>query len=314
MNVLALFYHGLEYIRESLLTLCFFLLSCSVNPTISTAAMTVLAAHNHILEMFKYMTDMTALNPPVLETYEASSCSLIERRQFDDMMQLANHILFLAQMQTQADMSIEVQRSIENWVLCGNPLPNIFIHETANLFASVGYRFRVMQWESSQYVCNEFPTINEQADPMEDVLDGTRIYQDYRCFAPWSTALHNNFHAMDTPPQHPPPQKSVYKQPLKPDFDCVGFASCNFCTKDKNYFYQHEASHWDGEYTSQSALAENARMLADWRDQETGSLINKYGKDIVRPTFANTTAIQMQRDLKLPDMIAQLSLNSCDWK
>lgn len=54
-----------------------------------------LAPHEHILEMFRFMTQFTALDPPVLETY-TSTYSLIERRQFTDMIELANHILFLA--------------------------------------------------------------------------------------------------------------------------------------------------------------------------------------------------------------------------
>jgi hypothetical protein len=56
-----------------------------------------IAFHEHILEMSRFMTQCTSLNPPVLETY-TSVYSLIERRQFTDMIELVNHILFLAQM------------------------------------------------------------------------------------------------------------------------------------------------------------------------------------------------------------------------
>jgi hypothetical protein len=58
------------------------------------------------------MTQCSSLNPPVLETY-TFAYSLIERCQFIDMIELANHILFLAQMQTQSKLAGQVHAILE---------------------------------------------------------------------------------------------------------------------------------------------------------------------------------------------------------
>ena len=100
------------------------------------------------------MTQCTSLNPPVLETY-TTAYSLIERRQFSNMTELTNHILFLAQMQTQVDLAGQVQGVLESWVLRGEPMPNQFIYETAGLFGAIGYRFRVVQWTTREQALRE---------------------------------------------------------------------------------------------------------------------------------------------------------------
>jgi hypothetical protein len=147
--------------------------------------------HEHILEMFQIMKQCTSLNPPVLETY-TTAYSLIERRQFTDMIELANHILFLAQMQTQVDLAGQVQAGLESWVLRGDPMPNQLIYETAELFASVGHRFRVVQWTSREQAFDELVSatnnrsLEEETNPIDVVLSGFRIHQDYTSFTPWA--------------------------------------------------------------------------------------------------------------------------------
>jgi hypothetical protein len=71
-----------------------------------------LVSREHILEMSRFMTQCTSLNPPVLET-STSVYSLIERRQFTDMIELANHILFLAQMQTRVELAGQILAVLE---------------------------------------------------------------------------------------------------------------------------------------------------------------------------------------------------------
>ncbi|KAH0062585.1 hypothetical protein KCU72_g7, partial [Aureobasidium melanogenum] len=62
------------------------------------------------------------------------------------------------------------------------------------------------------------------------------------------------------------------------------------------------------------AANENARMLRNWADERTGYLVHKFGMSETMPTFANVTAIQMQRDLELggkmpwPDTLMTIQL------
>jgi hypothetical protein len=147
--------------------------------------------HEHILEMFQIMRKYTSLNPPVLETY-TTSYSLIERRQFTDMIELANHILFVAQMQTGVDLAGQVQAVLESWVLRGNPVPNQFIYETAELLNSIGYRFRVVKWTTREQAFDQLVSasnnrpLEDEANPVDVVLSGSRIQQAYTSFTPWA--------------------------------------------------------------------------------------------------------------------------------
>ncbi|KAH0384102.1 hypothetical protein KCU92_g4813, partial [Aureobasidium melanogenum] len=299
------------------------------------------ATHEHILEMTQFMTRCTALNPPVLETY-STSCSMIERRQFTDMIQLANHILFLAQMQTQPDLAGQVQSILERWVLRGDPMPNQFIYETAELFASVGYRFRVVQWTTREQAFDQLVsaaqnTPSSDAETASDIiLDGSRIQQDYTSFTPWAmNSYEGQYHASNVPPQQPPRRSSVYKKDPKIDLDCIGCPTCNFCTKVKKDMFKHEAQHWDDPHPcictqldpktmaaeidtrqchcGRLTINENARMLRNWADERTGHLVHKFGTSETMPTFANITAIQMQRDVTVPKMEQYLNINSQSW-
>ncbi|KAH0346124.1 hypothetical protein KCU83_g7485, partial [Aureobasidium melanogenum] len=299
------------------------------------------AAHEHILKMTQFMTQCTALNPPVLETYSIS-CSLIERRQFTDMIQLANHILFLGQMQTQPDLAGQVQSILDRWVLRGDPMPNQSVYETAGLFASVGYRFRVVQWTTREQAFDQLVsaannTILSDEETASDVIfDGSRIQQDYTSFTPWAmNSYEGQYHASNLPPQQPSRRPSIYKKEPKTDLDCIGCPTCNFCTKVKKDMLKHEAQHWDDPYPcicaqldpkvmaeeidtkvchcGRLAIDENARMLRNWADKRTGHLIHKFGMSEAMPTFANVTAIQMQRDVIVPKMEQYLNINSGGW-
>lgn len=284
------------------------------------------------------MTRYTALNPPVLETY-STSYSLIERRQFTDMIQLANHILFLAQMQTLPDLAGQVQKVLENWVLRGDPMPNQFIYKTAELFANIGYRFSVVQWTTREQAFDQliYAANNRAAETASDIIfEGSRIEQDYTSFTPWAmNSYKGQYHASNLPPQQSPRRPSIYKKELKIDLDCIGCPTCNFCTKVKKDMLKHEAQHWDDDcpcvyayldekvmakeidtkvcHCDRLAIDENARMLRNWADERTGRLIHKFGMSETMPTFANVTAIQMQRDVIVPKMEQYLNINSVGW-
>jgi hypothetical protein len=207
--------------------------------------------HEHILEMFQIMRQCSSLNPPVLEAY-TTAYSLIERRQFTDIIELANHILFLAQMQTQVNLAGKVHAVLENWVLRGDPMPNQLTYETAELFASVGYRSRVVQWTTrvqafDQLVSatnNKFP--EDVANLVDVVLSGSRIQQGYNSFTPWAmNSYEGNFHDSNMPQQQQSRFSFVYGADTKVDLNCLGCSSCNFCTKVKKDMLKHEAQHWD---------------------------------------------------------------------
>ncbi|KAG9700548.1 hypothetical protein KCU95_g721, partial [Aureobasidium melanogenum] len=298
------------------------------------------ATNELILEMTQFMTQCTALNPPVLETY-STFYSLIERRQFTDMIQLANHILFLAQMQTLPDLAGQVQKVLESWVLRGDPMPNQFIHKTAELFAAIGYRFRVVQWTTREQAfdrlisaANTTPSDEETASDI--IFDGSRIQQDYTSFTPWAmNSYKGQYHASNPPPQQSPRRVSIYKREPKIDLDCIGCPTCNFCTKVKKDMLKHEALHWDDAYScvcayldeevmakeidtkvchcGRLAINENARLLRNWADERTGHLVHKFGMSETMPTFANVTAIQMQRDVIVPKIEQYLNFNSEAW-
>ncbi|KAH0339596.1 hypothetical protein KCU81_g7171, partial [Aureobasidium melanogenum] len=299
------------------------------------------ATHELILEMTQLMTQCTALNPPVLETY-STSCSLIERRQFTDMIQLANHILFLAQMHTLPDLAGQIQRVLENWVCRGDPMPNQFIYKTAELFANIGYRFRVVQWTTREQAFDQLVSAAHNATLVDAeiasdiVFEGSRIEQDYTSFTPWAiNSFEGQYHASNLPPQQSPRRVSIYKKDVKIDLDCIGCPTCSFCTKVKKDMLKHEAQHWDDDYPcvcayldekvmakeidtkvchcGRLAIDENARMLRDWADERTGHLVYKFGMSETMPTFANVTAIQMQRDVTFPKMEQYLNVNSEAW-
>lgn len=299
------------------------------------------APHEHILEMTQFMTQCTALNPPVLETY-STSCSLIERRQFTDMIQLVNHIHFLAQMQTQSDLAGQVQGALESWVSRGDPLPIQFIYETAELFASVGYRFRVVQWTTREQAFDQLVsatnniTMSDAGTASDIVFDGSRIQQAYTSFTPWAMNSHRGqYYASNIPPQQTPRRPSIYKKEPKVDLDCIACPTCHFCTKTKKDIFKHEAQHWDDPYPcicahldpkvmakeldtricgcGSLAFDENARMLRNWADARTGYLVQRFGVSETMPTFANVTAVQMQRDVVVPKMEQYLNINSGGW-
>jgi hypothetical protein len=134
------------------------------------------APHENILEMFLFMTKYTSLNPPVLGTY-TTAYSLIERRQFTDMIELANHILFLAQMQTQVDLPVKFKQSLGT-VSC-EAIP-------------YGYRFRVVQWTTREQAFDQLasdtnnPAFRNAANPSDIILSGSRIQQGYTSCTPWA--------------------------------------------------------------------------------------------------------------------------------
>jgi hypothetical protein len=190
------------------------------------------APHEHILEMFQIMRQFTSLNPHVLETY-TTAYSLIECRQFTDMIELANHIIFLAQMQTQVDLAGQVQSVVESWVLWGDPMPNQFIYETTELFNSI-------------VSASNRRSLEDVAKPVDVFLSGFRIQQGYTSFTPWAmNSYRGSFHDSNMPQQqqqqgHFP---SVYRADTKVDFNCLGRPSCNFCTKVRRDMLKHEAQH-----------------------------------------------------------------------
>ncbi|KAK5999387.1 hypothetical protein QM012_005512 [Aureobasidium pullulans] len=303
-----------------------------------------LAPHEHILEMTQLMTQYTALNPPVLETY-STSYSLIERRQFTDMIHLANHMLLLAQMQTGSDLAGQVQGNLENWILRGNPMPSQFIYETAGLFALIDYRFRVVQWTTreeafDQLIAGTCNTTLSDAETASDIIfDGLRIQADYISFTPWAlNSYEDQYHDYNPRPQQLPRRSSVYKKEPKPDLDCIGCPSCTFSTKVKKDMFKHESQHWDDPfpcicaqlddetteaiakeidarpcYCGKLAIDENARMLRNWADERTGYLVHRFGMAEYMPTFANVSAIQMQRDVTVPTMAQYLNINGQGW-
>ncbi|KAI4716844.1 hypothetical protein E4T48_06970 [Aureobasidium sp. EXF-10727] len=172
------------------------------------------AAHEHILEMSQFMAQCTALNPPVLETYSSSS-SLIERRQFTDMIQLANHILLFTRQLGCLHLSVTV------FALCN------------------GRRERA--FDALVSAANRNPE-----DYMDTILDGSRIHEAYTCFIPWAMAgSSSSYHDINNPPQLSPRRVSVYKTELKADLVCIGCPSCSFCTKVKRDMLAHETLHWD---------------------------------------------------------------------
>jgi hypothetical protein len=287
-----------------------------------------LSAHEHILDMFQFMTQSTSLNPPVLETY-TSVYSLIERRQSTDMIDLAKHILFLAQMQTQADLAGQVQAVREKWVLQGNPMPEQFIYEITELFASIGYRFRVVQWTAREQAFNQLVSASNTSgleaplNPWDIVLSGFRIEQNYTSFTPWPMNSHGGQYHDFNMPQQQPLCHSLYRTDLKIEFNCIGCPSCDFCTKDKKDILKHESHHCDPVpctcarqnhrfmamqldtmtcHCGRLATDGNARMLRSWEDEETGQSIRRFGNSEVMPVFADTTAIQMWRDVTHSNM------------
>jgi hypothetical protein len=295
------------------------------------------APHEHILEMLQIMAQCSSLNPPVLETY-TTAYSLIERRQFADMIELANHILFLAQMQTQVTLAGKVQVVLENWVLQGDPMPNQFIYETAELFASIGYRFRVVQCTTREQAFDQLVAatnnrlLEDMANPIDVALSGSRIHRDYTSFTPWAmNSYEGNFHNSGRPQQQRPPN---YGTDAKVGLNCLGCPSCKFSTKVKKDLLKREAQHWDPRpcicaRLNQRTMArqldtmichcggltfdENARMLRNWKDEQTRPLIQRFGTSETMPTFTNSTAIQMQRDVTLPNMEQYLNINSQGW-
>ncbi|THZ82421.1 hypothetical protein D6C84_05807 [Aureobasidium pullulans] len=297
--------------------------------------------HENVLEMFEFLTASTSLNPPCLETYNASSYELLERRQFTDMIQLVNHLLFVARMQHNDQFAAAVAGILESWVLRGDPMPNSFINESADLFATIGYRFRVMQWSVSQQAVQDMIaatrnlTLDDVDHPLELTMDGARIREDYHSFTPWAmTAYPGIFHDSSVPEQYVP-TLNPYKTKIKPDHICIGFP-CNFCTKVQKDFLAHESKHWEPQpcicaqldqeiigkeldkkicpQCGRLCIDENRRMIGNWKDAETGHLVRKFGKVDEMKTFANTTAIQMQRDVTVPDMGRHLDLNTKKWQ
>lgn len=299
------------------------------------------APHEHILEMSQFMTQCTSLNPPVLETY-TTAYSLIERRQFSNMTELTNHILFLAQMQTQVDLAGQVQKILESWILGGDPMPNQFVYENTKLFASVGYRFRVMQWNTREQAFDQLVSaannqaLEDAANPGDVVLSGSRIHHNYTSFSPWTmNSYEGQYHDSDEPQQRQPGRLSVYKTDLKVDLNCVGCPSCGFCTKVRKDMFKHESQHWESTpclcahsnqriiatqldtkrcHCGRLAVDQGARMLRNWQDEQTGQLIQRFGKSEAMPTFTNTTAIQMQHFMTDLNMEQYLKINSQRWR
>ena len=98
--------------------------------------------------------------------------------------------------------------------------------------------------------------------------------------------------------------------------------------------FKHESQHWESTpclcaHTNQRLIAhldtkvchcgrlaidQNARMLRNWADEETGQLIQRFGKSEAMPTFTNTTAIQMQHVMTDLNMEQYLKINSQRWR
>ncbi|KAI5271628.1 hypothetical protein E4T47_05089 [Aureobasidium subglaciale] len=294
------------------------------------------ASHTNIQEMSMSMQEITSSNSPVLETYEAFSYTLIERRQFTDMLQNYH------------GLAGQVQNVIDNWTIRGDPSPDQFIYETADVFASFGYRFRVVQWQTREQASNVLAAAGidvamEDVDNVFDaIFDGTRITDGctYRSFIPWTVNSYaGEFHTINNPQSYIL-KASVYKKTVKPDHNCVGVPNCSFCTKILKDILGHDAGHWDPRpcvcagITSQRrkelegqqidtmfckicgtlAIDKDARMRRSWEHFETGYCLHKFGKSVGEmATFANVSAVQMQRDITMPDMTEQLTIGSKTW-
>jgi hypothetical protein len=93
------------------------------------------------------------------------------------MIELANHILFLAQMQTQVDLPVKFKQSLGT-VSC-EAIP-------------YGYRFRVVQWTTREQAFDQLasdtnnPAFGNAANPSDIVLSGSRIQQGYTSCTPWA--------------------------------------------------------------------------------------------------------------------------------
>ncbi|KAI4854627.1 hypothetical protein E4T44_00033 [Aureobasidium sp. EXF-8845] len=266
--------------------------------------------------MSRFMTQCTSLNPPVLET-STSVYSLIERRQFTDMIELANHILFLAQMQTRVELAGQILAVLERWILRGDLMPNQFIYETADLFASVGYRFHVVQWTTREQAFDQLLSASNSsdpdhpADPRDVVLGGSRIHQAYTSFTPGAMNNREGKYHDSNVPQQQLPRHFVYKSDPKIDFNCIGCPSCDFCTKVKKDMLKHEQQHWDP--VPCICARQNQKLMAaqlDTRTCQCGRLIIDEGARMTEamPMFTHTTAIQLQRDH--PNMGDYLNINS----
>jgi hypothetical protein len=227
---------------------------------------------------------------------------------------------------------------LERWILRGDLMPNQFIYETTDLFASVGYRFRVVQWTTREQAFDQLLSASDSSDPEHPVnpwdiaLSGSRIQHAYTSFTPWEMNNHEGQYHDSKVPQQQLPRHVVYRADPKIDFNCIGCPSCDFCTKVKKDMLKHEQQHWDpvtcicarqnlrlmavqlDTRTCQCgrlAIDEKARLLRSWEDGETEQLIRKAGMTDTIPMFTNTTAIQLQRDH--PNMGDYLSINSQTW-
>lgn len=263
-------------------------------------------SHDHILEMCKYLADLTSHNPPVLETYEATSYTLIERRQFTNMVDLCQHVLFLASMQNQPPITDYVQRALEAWVLRGDPMPNQFIYETADMFASFGYRFRVTQRQISQIACEMMldsaanRTIADVESPWDLLFSGVRIHEDYRLFTPWTLMPIPLPAVQPRANQRTDEHEQQVKKRIYQDYDCIVCPRCSFTCKNRKQFLLHDAEHWP-----EQSRVDLCSIISAWEDENTGREIRhltQKGECMYFSTFAETSAIQMQQDMVMPDM------------
>jgi hypothetical protein len=219
-------------------------------------------------------------------------------------------------------------------------MPKQFIYETADLFASIGCRFRVMQWTTREQAFDQLlstsniPDMKSPANPWDVVLSGSHIQQDYTSFTPWAMHSHEGQYHDSNVPQQQLPRHSVYRADAKFEFNCIGCPSCDFCTKVKKDMLKHKSQHWDPvpcicarqnqrivavqldtgtRQCGRLTIDESARMLRDWEDEQTGQLIHKSGMTEAMPVFTNTTVIQMQRDVTCPNVEQYLNINSQTW-
>jgi hypothetical protein len=115
-------------------------------------------------------------------------------------------------------------------------MPNQFIYETADLFASVGYRFHVVQWTTREQAFDQLLSASNSsdpdhpADPRDVVVGGSRIHQAYTSFTPGAMNNHEGKYHDSNVPQQQLPRHFVYKSDPKIDFNCIGCPSCDFCT------------------------------------------------------------------------------------
>jgi hypothetical protein len=64
-------------------------------------------------------------------------------------------------------------------------MPNQFIYETTELFNSIGYRFRVVQWTTREQAFDQLVSasnrrsLEDVAKPVDVFLSGFRIQQGY---------------------------------------------------------------------------------------------------------------------------------------